>query len=470
MRALLSRAKREGDSVRKGRCLTIAPKGIRNSNAMTNFENPIYLISQRFLSQRFRLFALLRFDMSKPFEATQITESVYRVGAVDWELRNFHGYETRRGSTYNAFLVKGTTGYILIDTVKKGFERELMSRIESVCDPKEIVAIISNHAEMDHSGSLPYVLERISPDAKVYASVMGVKALAAHFGDAVKAVAVAPSSRLEIAGRRFYFVETRMLHWPDSMWTFDETDRVLFSNDAFGMHLAGLPCWYDEYDPAILEEESSKYFANILMIYASVVAKLVETYPTLDIDPAVICPDHGPLWRGDGISHILGRYAKWSNPIYRKNKAVVVFDTMWHSTERMAHAIAEGLHKGNVETVVMPLSGSHRSDVAREMLDAKALIVGSPTLNQGMMPTVADVLTYLKGLKFPIDLGTVFGSYGWAPLGAKAMQEFLTPMCKNMTNILTVQYVPTDDDIVKCREYGEELAHVLYNGCTWQCV
>ena len=412
----------------------------------------------------------MEIGMHTSFQAIQISPSVYRVGAIDWALRNFHGYETRRGSTYNAFLVKGTSGYVLIDTVKKGFEDELMARIKSVCDPRQIVAIISNHAEMDHSGNIPYVLERIAPDAKVYASVMGAKALAAHFGADFHAIPVAPSSTLEIAGRKFHFVETRMLHWPDSMWTFDVEERVLFSNDAFGMHLAGLPCWYDEYDPAILEEETSKYFANILMTYASVVAKLCEAYPTLGIEPAIVCPDHGPLWRGDGIAHILGRYARWSNPLYRKNKAVVVYDTMWHSTEKMAYAIADGLNAGNVETVVMPLSGSHRSDVARELLDSKALIVGSPTLNQGMMPSVADVLTYIKGLKFPIELGAVFGSYGWAPLGAKALQDFIAPMAQNMTNPMTVQFVPTQDDLAKCRDYGEELAHVLYNGCTWQCV
>ena len=207
--------------------------------------------------------------MHTSFQAIQISPSVYRVGAIDWALRNFHGYETRRGSTYNAFLVKGTSGYALIDTVKKGFADELLARTKSVCDPRQLVAIISNHAEMDHSGNIPYVLERIAPDAKVYASVMGAKALAAHFGADFHAIPVAPSSTLEIAGRKFHFVETRMLHWPDSMWTFDVEERVLFSNDAFGMHLAGLPCWYDEYDPAILEEESSKYFANILMTYAS---------------------------------------------------------------------------------------------------------------------------------------------------------------------------------------------------------
>lgn len=406
--------------------------------------------------------------MNAERESLKISESVYRVGVIDWELRNFHGYETRRGTTYNAFLVKGAQGYILIDTVKNNFKDELMAHIRTVCDPREIKAIISNHAEPDHSGSIAHVLARISPEAKVYASAMGAKALAAHYGDAVKAEAVPAGATLDIAGRPFRFVETRMLHWPDSMWTLDVTDNVLFTNDAFGMHLAGLPCWHDAYDPAVIEEESSKYFANILMIYAQVVAKLIEVYPTLNIHPSIVCPDHGPLWRGGGIDHIIGRYAQWSNPANRKNKAVVVYDTMWHSTEKIAHAIAEGLNRGNAEVAVMPLRGTHRSDVARELLDAKALIVGSPTLNQGMMPTVADALTYIKGLKFPIDFGAAFGSYGWAPLGTKALQEYLAPMCRNVTNSISVQFVPTEENLAQCRDYGEKLAFAICSDCPEQ--
>ena len=193
-------------------------------------------------------------------KAIKITDSIYWVGAIDWALRDFHGYKTGRGTTYNAFLVKGSTGYILIDTVKRGFESELLDRISSVCDPREIKAVISNHAEMDHSGNLPLILKRIDPNAPVYASVMGVKALSAHFGDRVRAQAA--KGTMTIDGRAFRFIETRMLHWPDSMWTYDEKDRVLFSNDAFGMHLATFGRWYDECEQAVLKEESKRYSTN----------------------------------------------------------------------------------------------------------------------------------------------------------------------------------------------------------------
>lgn len=395
--------------------------------------------------------------MSQALQAIQITQSIYWVGAIDWSLRDFHGYETRRGSTYNAFLVKGNSGYILIDTVKRGFEHELEARISSICHLKDIKAIISNHAEMDHSGNLPYILHRIGSDVPVYASMMGVKALAAHFGDNVKAIAVKNGSSLEIDGRTFKFVETRMLHWPDSMWTFDEKEHVLFSNDAFGMHLATLERWYDECDPAILKEEGERYFANILMPYAPLVSKLCASYDSLGIDVAVLCPDHGPLWRNEGIQLVLNRYAEWSNKSRPRKKAVVVFDTMWHSTESMAHAIAEGIHSSGCACTLLPLSGSHRSDVAAALIHADALIVGSPTLNSGMLPKVADVLCYLAGLKFPIKLGAAFGSYGWAPLGPKAVAEQLKSLCLETLEPQTANFVPTPEDLEACRNYGKSI-------------
>lgn len=396
------------------------------------------------------------------FNAVQISNAVYWVGAIDWSLRNFHGYETRRGSTYNAYLVKGNDGYILIDTVKKGFENELLSRIRSVCDPKEIKFIISNHAEMDHSGAIPEILSHVSPDVKLYASTLGVKALNAHFGSKVNPVPVANGTVLPLLGRNFRCVETRMLHWPDSMWTYDETDRILFTNDAFGMHLAGYERWADDCDENILEEESAKYFANILTPYAPLIAKLIKAYPTLELAPAAVCPDHGPCWRNDGIAHILERYRAWSAG-ERKNRAVIVFDTMWHSTERMAHAIGEGLNAHGIDACLMPLSGSHRSDVAKQLLDARACIIGSPTLNNGIMPTVADLLCYIKGLKFKLDTTAAFGSYGWAPAATKQIDVELSALSDAHLPPLNVLYVPTDKDLEDCRQFGEQIAASLKN-------
>ena len=398
--------------------------------------------------------------MSQPFEALKITENIYWVGAIDWNLRNFHGYETRRGTTYNAFLVKSDTGYILIDTVKRGFEAELISRIQSVCSLSEIKAIISNHAEMDHSGSLTKVLKRVPADTPVYASAMGVKALAAHF-DGLKATAVANGSTLTIDGRTFRFVEARMMHWPDSMWTYDEADHVLFSNDAFGMHLAGLERWYDDCDSAILAEESARYFANILMPYAPMVAKACAGFPSLGLDGRVLCPDHGPLWRGEGIAQIISKYAQWSDPSAPRKKAVVVFDSMWHSTERMAFAIAEGIQSTGYKCQLLSLECNQRSDVAYEMLDADVVLVGSPTLNSGMLPRIADMLCYISGLKFRFKTGAAFGSYGWAPLGQKAVSEQIKPLCANLLDSLSINYVPTMDDLARCRQFGRDIVSGL---------
>ncbi|MCL2325186.1 MAG: FprA family A-type flavoprotein [Proteobacteria bacterium] len=390
--------------------------------------------------------------------AVKMGEATYWVGAIDWTLRNFHGYETRRGTTYNAYLLKGDTGYILVDTVKRGFERELLARVSSVCNPGEIRAIISNHAEMDHTGGLIEVLRHVSGDCVVYASEMGVRALRAQFGDAVEARAVADGSTLSIDGRSLMFLETRMLHWPDSMFCYDALDRFLFTNDAFGMHYASLERWYDACDPAILEEESRKYYANILTPYSAIVAKLCRKYRELNLDVACVAPDHGVAWRGAGILHIIERYEAWSNKTKPAHRAVVAYDTMWHSTEIMARAVSEGIRDGGVDCEVMPLGKVHRSDVAQALLTADMLVVGSPTLNQGMLPGVADVLCYLRGLKFPLRLGAAFGSYGWMAYGTKAVHGELAAMCEETMPPLDVNYVPSSRDEEACRSFGESLA------------
>ena len=241
------------------------------------------------------------------------------------------------------------------------------------------------------------------------------------------------------------------------MWTYDETDHVLFSNDAFGMHLASLERWYDECHPAVLAEETARYFANILMPYTAMVSKACASYPSLGIDVKVLCPDHGPLWRNDGIQQIINKYAQWSDPNAARKKAVVVYDSMWHSTELMAFAIAEGIQKAGYACKLMSLATSHRSDVAAELLNADVLLVGSPTLNSGMLPRVADMLCYISGLKFKFKTGASFGSYGWAPLGPKAVAEQLKPLCTALVDPLTFNYVPTMDDLAKCRQFGSDI-------------
>ncbi len=393
--------------------------------------------------------------MNTTYKAVKISDCVYWVGAVDWGIRDFHGYATGRGTTYNAYLIMADK-ITLVDTVKAPFREEFLSRVASVVDPASIDYIISNHSEMDHTGCLPEVLKTIRPE-KVFASSMGVKALGAHFQLEQEITAVKDGETLSLGSRQVTFTEARMLHWPDSMFSYLSDDDVLFSQDAFGMHLASAERFADEIDGGVLEYEGARYFANILLPYAPLVEKLLAKVGTLGIAPEIIAPDHGPIWRDD-LAVPLENYGRWAAQKPTK-KAVVVFDTMWQSTEKMARAVAEGLHVGGATPMVMSLKSCHRSDVVGEILEAGALIVGSPTMNNNMFPTVADILTYLKGLKPANLIGAAFGSYGWSGEAAIQIKKVLESMGVDLVDdVLKVKYVPDGDDLARCHALGEAVA------------
>lgn len=391
------------------------------------------------------------------FQALRISDHVYWVGAIDWALRDFHGYSTSRGSTYNAFLVLGKKA-ILVDTVKAPYYDEMMARIASVIDPKSIDIVISNHAEMDHSGCLPSVVHRVKPE-QVYASTNGVKILADHFHDIGQLTSVKDGEVQELGGLHFTFYETRMLHWPDSMFSYLAEDDVLFSNDAFGMHLATAERFDDQVDDGILEYEARTYFANILLPYSTLITKLLAKVTQLGLAPKIIATDHGPLWR-TGIGKILGWYGEWAAQ-RRSNKALVVYDTMWGSTAKMASILCEGLIAGGAQVKELPLNAFHRSEIATEMLDAGALLVGSPTLNNFLFPTVADVLTYLRGLRPQGLLGAAFGSYGWGGEAVAQVAEILTSMKVEMVGDIKLKFVPDQAGLAQCFDLGIAVAERL---------
>ncbi len=396
--------------------------------------------------------------MSETCQAVKVTDHVYWVGAVDWGIRDFHGYRTSRGTTYNAYLILADR-VTLIDTVKAPFIGEMLSRVSSVIAPGKIDYIISNHAEMDHSGSLPEAIRAIKPE-KVFASAMGVKALSDHFRMDREIIAVNEKELLSLGNLNLSFVETRMVHWPDSMFTYLAGDGVLFSQDGFGMHLATSERFADEIDSAVMEQEAAKYFANILTPLSSVIAKLLERVGGLGLDIRVIAPDHGPIWRKD-VGTMVERYARWCAQEPTR-KAVVAYDTMWQSTAGMARAIGEGLAAGGAGVRMMPLKSCHRSDVATEVLEAGALIVGSPTMNNNMFPTVADLMTYLKGLKPQNLVGAVFGSYGWSGEAAKQLAEILTQMkVELVAEPLRAKYVPDSEALGQCFSLGTRIAEKL---------
>jgi flavorubredoxin len=390
--------------------------------------------------------------MKGPFQAVKVTDKVFWVGAIDWDIRDFHGYATSRGTTYNAYLVMADKP-TLIDTVKAPFTDEMLARISSVCDPKAIRVIVSNHSEMDHSGGLPQVVDLIKPE-KVLASAMGVKALQAHFHWNVPVQAVKEGETLDLGGEKLKFIETRMVHWPDSMFSYLEGAGVLFSNDGFGMHLASDHRFDDEVPD--WRAEAAKYYANILLPFSDIVLAVLDKVAKSGIKPTMIAPDHGPVFRKD-TAKIVSLWGDWSRQ-RPGDKAVVVYDTMWGSTEKLARAAADGLIAEGVRTVVMPLRSHHRSDVATELLEAGALLVGSPTINKQLFPTVADCLSYLKGLRRKNLVGAAFGSYGWAGESVKLVHDSLAEMGVATVEPLKCQYVPDAAALEAARSLGQKVA------------
>lgn len=384
-------------------------------------------------------------------QAVKITEKVYWVGAIDWNIRDFHGYSTKRGTTYNAYLVLGEKP-TLIDTVKKEFYGEMMARIQSVIDPKKIKIIISNHSEMDHSGALPQAVAAIEPE-EVYVSAMGMKDITAQFHQELKLKTVKTGDKIDVGGDTISFVEARMLHWPDSIFSYLEKENVLFTNDVFGMHYATSKLFDDENEERMWLYEAEKYYANIVLPYSDIVLRFLDQVKKMGLAPRIIAPDHGFVWRKDPAK-IVNLYAKWAAQA-PKNKAVIVYDTMWGSTEKMAVQIADALREGGTEVKQLSMHACHRSDIATELLDASALIVGSPVLNSGIFPSLADVLCYLKGLRKKGLVGATFGSYGWSPAPIDELGKMLETMgVQVVAPAVKSLFVPDETVLKNCRELG----------------
>ena len=391
--------------------------------------------------------------------ALEVKPGIYWVGAIDWRLRDFHGYSTELGSTYNAFLVVDDH-VTLFDTVKATHTDEMLWRIGQVVDPGKIDTIVVNHAEMDHSGSLGRMIETVRPE-RVFASPACEKALKAHFHHQGWPVRVVKSGdRFNLGRRNVTFLETKMLHWPDSMFSYLEEDRLLISSDAFGQHYATSERFDDEVDQGELIHQSAKYYANILNPYSPLVAGLLQQVAKMGLQIDMIAPDHGVIWRKDP-GRILSAYGDWSAQKSR-DKAIVVFDSMWHSTEKMAEAVGQGLIEKGVSVQVMDLHGWHRSDVVTELLDARGFVLGSPTLNNGILPRMADLLCYAKGLRFTGKVGAAFGSYGWGGEAVRLLNGALDEMkVRRVHDGLRVQYVPTEGDLENCRDLGRTVADTI---------
>lgn len=385
--------------------------------------------------------------------AVEIKPNVYWVGGIDWNLRNFHGYITPRGSTYNAYLIidKKIT---LIDTVKHYLFDEMKTRISSIIDPSEIDVVISNHVEMDHSGSLPKILD-IVPNATLVTSERGKKGLQNHYAKNWDYTIVEAGDTISIGERSLDFVPIPMVHWPDSMVTHSIHDKILFPNDAFGQHIATTERFDDQVDWGILKEEAAKYYANIVMPYGSQVQKALQGVSELDFD--TIAPSHGIIWRKK-VNEIIDLYSRWS-----KNettpKAVIAYDTMWGSTEKLAHAFASGLDQEGIKFRLRNVQKTPFSDIINDLLDADLIAIGSPTLNNNMLPSIGGFLTYLKGLRPKNRTGFAFGSYGWGGQAVKLIEKTFDELKWELPEeSININFVPNEKDITKIRNKGIKLA------------
>ncbi len=387
----------------------------------------------------------------------KVLENIYWVGAIDWNIRHFHGfaYSTHRGTTYNAYLIIDKK-IALVDTVKHSFAEEMIKKVKEIIEPSKIDYIIANHVESDHSGSIAEILE-LAPDATVVGTANCEAGLEKHFFGNWNFQVVKTGDTLNLGKRTLSFLEAPMLHWPDSMFTYIENDALLLPNDGFGQHLATSKRFDDEVDQNVLMWEAAKYYANILWPFSTLVTRKIEQVQKLGLKIDMIAPSHGVIWRKDP-KKILKAYLRWAGGKAKK-KVLIVYDTMWESTEKMAKAMLEGISNEGVEVVLYRLPFSDNGDIIGELLETKGLLVGSATINNGVLPTVAPFLREMEGLRPRNKLAAAFGSYGWGGGATATIEKALKSAGMELVDpALTVKWVPDKTELQECYDFGKEFA------------
>ncbi len=392
--------------------------------------------------------------------AIKILPGIYSVGVVDWNVRNFHGhtYTTQRGTTYNAYLIIDEK-IALVDTVYGPFAQELIENIKEIIPPEDIDYIIANHVEPDHSGALPSIMQ-LCPKAKIFGTAKCKEGLYKHYYRDWDFQVVKTGDELKLGKRSLSFIEAPMIHWPDSMFTYCPLDSLLMPNDAFGQHLATGERFDDQVDQCALIDEAEKYYANILWPLGSVILKKIQEVQKLNIPIKMIAPSHGVIWRKDP-NRIINSYISWSKG-ETKNRAVIVYETMWGATEKMAKKIAQGIEAEGVEVKLYEIAQSDRTEVITRMLSAKGFLFGSSTHDNDMLPNIAAFLEIVKGLKPKGRQISFFGSYGWAAGAVKEMQEMLQNSGADFTIPgISFKYVPDKTELENCFEFGSQFAKLL---------
>lgn len=391
-----------------------------------------------------------------------INDKVTWVGKIDWELRNFHGYEysVDRGSSYNSYLIRDEKT-VLIDTVWKPFAKEFVENLKKEVDLNEIDYIVMNHGEIDHSGALPELMREI-PDTPIYCTANGIKSIKGHFHEDWNFIPVKTGDTLSIGQNDLVFVEARMLHWPDSMFTYMTNDNILFSNDAFGQHYASEYMYNDLVDPDELYSEAMKYYANILNPFSRLVTRKIEEVVKLDIPIDMICPSHGIIWRKDPLQ-IVEQYMKWAQD-YQEDQITIIYDTMWDGTRRMAEALAEGIKEADdrVNIKLFNTSKTDKNNVITEIFKSKAVLLGSPTVNGSILTSMAAIADLASGLKFKNKKGAAFGTYGWSGESIKILTQHLEDAGFEVVNQgIRELWNPDESALDRCREFGRKFVQEL---------
>jgi len=392
----------------------------------------------------------------------KLTDKVTWVGKIDWELRRFHGdeYSTHKGSSYNSYLIKDKKN-VLIDTIWKPFDKEFIDNLKKEIDLKDIDYIIAQHGEVDHSGALPLLMKEI-PDTPIYCTANGAKILKGHYHEDWNFVEVKTGDTLNIGESTLTFVEARMLHWPDSMMTYMDTDAILFSNDAFGQHYASDLMFNDAVDQCELEDECIKYYANILTPFSALVTKKIEEVLSFNLPLNMIATSHGIIWR-DNPAQIIEKYMEWANA-YQENQITIVYDTMWNATRRMAEAISEGIKSVDKDVKVKLYNAAHtdKNDIITELFKSKAVLFGSSTVNKTIMHATSGILEMIRGIGFKNKKAAAFGSYGWSGEHVKIIEEKLNAAkLEIVQDGIRVLWNPDEDAMAQCVEFGKNFAEKL---------
>jgi flavorubredoxin len=393
----------------------------------------------------------------------EISEGIYWVGAVDYDVRHFHGYayETMRGTTYNAYLVVGEK-VALVDTVLKGFGPELLRHIAEIVDPTRIDYLIANHGEPDHAGEIEAVMNA-APRATLVYSKRGAASIGKYHPGPWQVRAVVTGETLDLGGKTLTFVEAPMLHWPDSMFTYVSPNGALLPNDAFGQHIATANRFADEIHQADLWDEATKYYANILTPFSSFVITKVAELQKLGVPVNVIGPSHGVIWRKDPMQ-IVNKYLAWAKGETR-DKVVVVYETMWGSTAALAKSIVEGIAESGMEACLLRIPVDSLTRVLGELLEARGIIVGSCTHNRKALMGTASLLDDLAGLRFQGKKGAAFGSHGWGGGATKQIEEGLKEAgIEVVQDCLTVSWAPNAQELDRARAFGSEFVAKLRQG------